>query len=286
MIIIINTMKKIIFITIFIILIFSATNYFSNRHFTVVFKNLRPFDGRIDVYYKGVLIGKATDKVHSNDSLRTNVRITLKNKKLNLPLNTQAILKKRMKYDQEIDYIELIYPEIPSQRFIRENSHIHGYSTIDIKEYLKNQSTEDLDKIKSNLMSSSANLSSSLEAIGGMFILIQDILQENRANLKGSSSNLKSTTENINRLTKKIDNIIIEEQWNNTFNNIESSTGGLHKFAYNINDTVSEFDKTMPTTLENANEITDNLRAITCGIRQTLSKKFGGLRLFCGKVIN
>ncbi len=278
-------MKKYFIIVIFLILLFSIISYFSHRHFVAVFNDIRPFDGQINVYYKGVKVGKATDKVHSNDLLRTNVKITLWNKKLKLPLNTKAMLKKRIKNDQEIDYIELIYPQIPSERFISEHSHIHGYSTIDIKEYLKNQSPEDLDKIKSNLMTASENLYTTLDAIANMFILIQDILQENRGNIKGSSSNLKTTTENINNLTKKIDNIIIEEQWNNTFNNLENSTGGLHTFTHNINNTVTEFDKTMPSTLENTNQITDNLRSITCGIRQTLSKKFGGLRLFFGKVI-
>ncbi len=278
-------MKKTLFLIILITAIFIIANYVSHRHFIAVFNNLRPFEGQINVYYKGVNVGKATEKVHSNDLLRTNVKITLRNKKLKLPLNTKAILKKRIKNDQEIDYIELIYPEIPSEKFIQENSHIHGYSTIDIKEYLKNQNPEDLDKIKNNLLSSSENLNTTLEAIGGLFILIQDVLQENRANLKGSSHNLKETSQNINKLTKKLDNIIIEKQWNNTFNNIENSTGGLHNFTNNINDSVTEFDKTVPNTLQNTNEITKNLNSITCGIRQTLSKKFGGLRLFFGKVI-
>ena len=279
-------MKKCFIIIIFIILLFTIINYFLHRHFIAVFDDIRPFDGQINVYYKGILVGKATDKVHSDDYLRTNVKIIIRNKKLKLPLNTKAILKKRIKDDKEIDYIELVYPEIPSKKYIKENSHIHGYTTIDIKEYLKNQTPEDLDKIKTNLVTASENLYTTLDAIANMFILIQDILQENRSNLKGSSTNLKSTTENIKNLTKKIDNIIIEEQWNNTFNNIENSTGGLHNFTNNINDMVTNFDKTMPSTLENTNQITDNLRSITCGIKQTLSKKFGGLRLLFGKVIN
>ena len=279
-------MKKYFIIIIFIILLFTIINYFLHRHFIAVFDDIRPFDGQINVYYKGILVGKATDKVHSDDYLRTNVKIILRNKKLKLPLNTKAILKKRIKDDKEIDYIELVYPEIPSKKYIKENSHIHGYTTIDIKEYLKNQTPEDLDKIKTNLMTASENLYTTLDAIANMFILIQDILQENRSNLKGSSTNLKSTTENIKNLTKKIDNIIIEEQWNNTFNNIEKSTGGLHNFTNNINNTILDFDKTLPNTMQNTNQITENLSSITCGIRQTLSKKFGGLRLLFGKVID
>ena len=278
-------MQKAFLITVFITMIITTANYFSHMHFTAVFNNLRPFEGKIPVYYKGIKVGNTTDKIHSNDFQKTNIRMTLQNKKLKLPLNTKAILKKRIKNDREMDYIELIYPNVPSEKLISENSHIHGYSTIDIKEYLKNQSPEDLDKIKTNLMTASENLYTSLNSIGNLFILIQDILQENRGNLKGSSTNIKATTENINKLTKKIDNIIIEEQWKNTFNNIENSTKGFHTFTHNINDTVTEFDKTMPSTLENTNKITDNLRSITCGIRKTFHKKFGGLRLLFGKVI-
>ena len=278
-------MKKFLLLCLLILLAFILINYFCHLHFIAVFNDIRPFDGRIPVYFKGVKIGNAGDVTHNKNFIRTNVKITLRNKKLKLPLNTKAILKKRIKNDKEIDYIELIYPQTPSNRYIKDNSHIHGFSTVDLKEYLKNQSPEDLEKIKSNILSASENLYTSLNAIGSLFVLLQDILQENRGNIKNSSNNLKETTKNINRATKKIDNIILEEQWNNTFNNIENSTGGLHNFTNNINKTVTNFDNSMPDTLKNTNEITQNLNSITCGIRQTLSKKFGGLRLFFGKVI-
>ena len=279
-------MKKILFIILILFLILIPVSYLKNRHITAVFDNVRPFDCNIPVYYKGILIGKTSKLVHSDDSKRTNVKLTIYNKKLVLPLNTRAVLKKQIKNDKESDYIELIYPDIPSERNIKEFSHIHGSATVDVKEYLKNQSPEDLEHIKINLLSASGNLNSSLEALAGMFILIQDVLQENRGNLKGSSHNLNKTAENINHLTKKIDNIIVEEQWKNTFNNIENSTEGFHNITNNINNTINDFDRTMPSTMQNANEITSNFSSITCGIRQTLSKNFGGLRLFFGKVIN
>ena len=276
-----------IFILIFIVIII-VINYLSNVHITVVFKDLRPFEGKIPVYYKGLMIGKATDRFHSKDSQHTNVKITLYDKGLRLPLNTRAVLKKRIKNDKEYDYLELIYPLVPSERFIEENSHIHGSATVDVKEYLKNQTPEDLDKIKTNLMSASENLNSSLDAIFGLFVLIQDVLQENRANLKGSSHNLKETSANINRATKKIDNIIIEKQWNNTFDNIENSTGGLHGFTGRINGIADNINLSAPnfsSVLENTKCTMENINSISCGIRQTLSKNFGGLRLFFGRVI-
>ena len=278
-------MKKFIFIFFAILTLIIIFNYFSHTHITAVFSDVRPFDDKIDVFYKGAKIGTATNKEHSKDFKRTNVKITLFNKNLKLPLNTKAVLKKRIKYDNEIDYIELIYPEVPSEKYIKEFSHINGYSTVDIKEYLKNQNPEDLDKIKSNLLSASENLYTTLDAIGGMFVLVQDILQENRGNIKNSTSNFKDTTHNISKVTQKIDNIIVEEQWNNTFKNLENSTGGLHNFTNNVNNTIMDFDKTLPDTMQNTNQITENLSSITCGIKQTLKKNFGGLRLFFGKVI-
>lgn len=277
-------MKKPIFLILIIIIFLFIINHLSHRHITAVFSDARPFDNSIPVYYKGIKVGNASDRTHSKDSKRTNVKITL-TKKLKLPLNTKAILKTRIKNDKEFDYIELIYPEVPSERFIQEHSHIHGHSTVDIKEYLKNQTPEDLDKIKNNLLSASENLDTTLNAIGGLFIMLQDILEENRENIKSSSANFKDTTRNISKATKKIDNIIIEEQWNNTFKNLENSTGGLHNFTHNINNTILDFDKTLPDTMQNTNEITENLNSITCGIKQTLKKNFGGLRLFFGKVI-
>lgn len=279
-------MKNFIWIFIIIVLFIFVANFFSNRHIVAVFKDIRPFDKNISVYYKGILVGRASDRKHSKDFQRTNVHITLYNKKLKLPLNTTAVLKKRIKNDKEIDYIELIYPQIPSERYITEFSYIHGITTVDVKEYLKNQNPEDLEKIKSHLLSASENLNSSLDAIAGMFMLIQDILQENRENLRGSSLNLKESAKNINKLTKKIDNVMVEEQWNNTFDHIEHSTNGFENFTNNLKNSSAEFNNTIPVTLENTKEITSNINSITCGIRQTLSKKFGGLRLFFGKVIN
>lgn len=279
-------MKKFVFIFVVFILFICAVAYLSNRHIIAVFSYLRPFEGKIPVYYNGILIGKAKDKKHNIDLQKTNVKITLYNKNLKLPLNTKAVLKKQIKNDCEQDYIELIYPEIPSDRFITENSHIHGYATIDIKEYLKNQSPEDLDKIKTNLLAASENLNTSLGSLGDIFVLVQYILEDNRDNLKNSSRNIKEITQNINNASKKIDNSILEEQFSNTFKNIESSTENLHNFTYSIHQTSAEFRNTLPDTLQNANEISSNLNSITCGIRNTLSKKFGGLRLFFGKVIN
>lgn len=278
-------MRKFFVIFILAILSFVIINYFTNRHITAVFKDVRHFEGKIPVYYKGVVVGKATDKRHSNDYLRTNVKITIYNKKLRLPLNTKAVLKKRIKNDKEFDYIELIYPQVPSERFIDEHSHIHGHHTVDIKEYLKNQTPEDLEQIKNNILSASENLNTSLDALAGMFLIIQDVIGENRENLKNASRNLNKTTKNINTTTKKIDNIIIEEQWLNTFRNLENTTDGLHNLTHTVNGTASQADKTLPETLQNTNEITENVNSITCGIRQTLSKRFGGLRLFFGKVI-
>ena len=276
-------MKKAVIILFTTLLILISINFFIQRHFTAVFEDIRPFEGRIPIYYKGIIVGKATNKEHSNDLRRTHIKITLYNKKLKLPLNTKAILKKRIQNDKEFDYIELIYPDIPSERFIEENSHIHGHSTLDIKEYLKNSTPEELDKIKNNLISSSENLSSSLEALGGLFLLLQDILEENRGNIKKSSYNLKETTKNVKNFTKKVDNITIEKQWNNTFNNVESSTKELSDFSCGINDTLSKVDLSLPNTLDNAQEISENINSISAVIKQAFCKRFGILRLLFGK---
>ena len=54
-------------------------------------------------------------------------------------------------------------------------------------------------------------------------------------------------------------------------------------------NTTKDINKTMPNvglSLKNFQGITSNLNSITCGIKQTLKKPFGGLRLLFGKVIN
>lgn len=276
-------MKKYIILIILLIIGISFYNYKTHQHITLIFENIRPFEGKIPVFYKGLAVGKAVESYHSDDLQHTHIKITLYSKKLKLPANTEAVLKKRIKNKKEYDYLELIYPDSPDKETISENSFIHGKSTVDIREYFISHTIEDIDKIENNLIQASENLNLSLEALTGLFVVIQDMVQENRQNILEASHNLNQTSKNINTTTKKFENSIKTEQLKQTFDYIENSTDNLNKLTSNVSDATSEMNiTTIPdinSTIKSANNLLGNLNSITCGIKQTLNKKFGGLRL-------
>ena len=251
-------------------------------HITVRFKELRPFHHRIPVYYKGIIIGRATERHHSDDFLHTNVSVVLYPKKLMLPINTEVLLKKEKRNDKEHDFLELIYPEKPSNTMITDGTVLNGKATVDIETFLRNQNPEDIENIKENLYMASENLNSSLEQLSMLFVMIQDILKENENSIKQFSSNLAKSSGNVNGITSKINSSIKQETLNRTFDNLSAVTGGLSSTTDSVNEAMPRVD----SALYQAQGILCNVNAITCGIRQTLAKPFGGLRILFGKSIN
>ena len=151
--------------------------YLTSMHVIVEFKELRPFQHNIKVYYKGIEIGKVYSQRHSNDFTHTEVKLLLFSKKLKIPDNTEV------RYKFERDFIELIYPETPSSTFIHNGTRLKGNVAIDINELLKNQNPEDIEAIRHNLVLSSENLNTSLEALGQLFIILQDFVSSNKQNV-------------------------------------------------------------------------------------------------------
>lgn len=263
--------------------------YLTSMHVIVEFKELRPFQHNIKVYYKGIEIGKVYSQRHSNDFTHTEVKLLLFSKKLKIPDNTKVILKKEVRYKFERDFIELIYPETPSSTFIHNGTRLKGNVAIDINELLKNQNPEDIEAIRHNLVLSSENLNTSLEALGQLFIILQDFVSSNKQNVVNTTLNLEKSSNNMTQISSKINNAIQTQQLQNTFDNIEKSSNGLNNISDNFVKTTNDINTYIPmfdTTIQNLNEILTNTNAISCGIRQTLRKPFGGIRLFFGKSID
>ncbi|MCM1265451.1 MAG: hypothetical protein NC200_04555 [Candidatus Gastranaerophilales bacterium] len=278
-------MKKYLLGSILLLLfvaVFSIYKQLTYTHITVRFKELRPFEESIPVYYKGLIIGKATDRKHTSDYQHTLVNVVLYPKNLHLPINTKVLLKKEKKHKKEYDFLELIYPENPSDKLIANGTWLEGKATVDLETFMKNQSPDDLESIRGNLASSAENLNISLEALGQLFVILQDFVKENQPNVVG-------TTKNIEQATSKFNNSIREQQLSNTFTNIETSTGNLQRITDSIYDTATSVNKSVPevnSILKSSEELINNTNTITCGVRQTLRKPFGGLRLIFGKTIN
>ena len=84
-------------------------------------------------------------------------------------------------------------------------------------------------------------------------------------------------------MTNKIDNSINQDTLDDTMSNIEQTSKNINYILSNANETLMP---SIDSTSENVSDITDNINAITCGIRKTLRKKCGMIRLIFGQVID
>lgn len=278
-------MKKYIIIALFLFLGFLGLFIYKQltyTYITVQFKELRPMEKSIPVYYKGLIIGKAKESKHSDDYNHTLVKVVLYPKNLHLPSNTEVYLKQIVKNKHTSDFLELIYPETPNNKLLNDGSYLKGHTTVDIESYMKNLKTDDLETIKNNLTNATENLNNALSGLSELFILLQDVVNDSRANLKATTKNINETSANLNQASHKINNSIKEEQLTNSLNNIENSIQNIEQITENFNHTMPSVNKSINAT----EEILANTNTITYGIKESLKKPFGGLRLIFGKTIN
>ena len=90
-------------------------------------------------------------------------------------------------------------------------------------------------------------------------------------------------------LTEKVNDSIRENSLENAVSNIEATTKNINDLTSSLNsvsDSVGGIIPKTSTTVDEINGITSNVNAITCGVRKTLRKKCGGLRLIFGQVID
>jgi len=239
-------------------------------------------------YYKGLVIGKAKESKHSKDYNHTLIKVVLYPRNLHLPINTEVFLKQIVKNKKTSDFLELIYPETPSSKLISDGTYLKGNTTTDIESYMKNINNNDLDLIKENLTKASENLYLSLSGLNELILILQDMLNENRVNIKNSTYNINKTTNNISETTNKINNSINQKQLTETINGIENSINNLEQTTQTINNATENISQSIPSinsSIISTQEIVANTNDIIYGVRETLSKPFGGLRLIFGKTI-
>ena len=285
-------MKRLFYIFALIIIaglgfyIYKLTTY---TYVTAKFQELRPIHEKLPVYYKGLIVGKAREHRHSSDYNHTLISLVLYPKNLMLPENTTVLLKKEKHHDKEHDFLELVYPKEPSNIMISNGAVLEGKATVDVEEFMKNQNPDDLEAIKHNLAQSSENLNNALIGLSIVFESVNDILKENQKNLYATTGNLSKATANLNNMTAKFDKSIQQKKLENTINNIETSSKNLESMSANLTGTTTNVNGVMPSveaTMCQVQGLAANANAISCGVRKTLRKRFGGLRLLFGKVID
>lgn len=273
-------MKKSYYFYIFtlIFLLFFLFYIIGSTKITVKFKDLEPLKHTLPVYYKGFKLGHSTKVYPGLDyqSTMVDLRIVLKN--LTLPANTTAILKRKEKKD----YIELIYPQDPSENYLKHKDIINGKLGANFEHFLQEQANNGgLDEIKENLNTTIISLGQTFDALTDMANTANDILKDVRPELKSAAQNINYSSQNLTKISNSIDKTFEKGYFDSFLYNINETGGNLVITTKNLNQ---ESSGLLNCLLKRSNILISNINQIIVGVGETLKKRFGGLRLIFGKM--
>jgi ABC-type transporter Mla subunit MlaD len=252
---------------------------FFGYHIVAEFKELGPMQKSMPVYYKGFKVGYTGDIKPSVDFSAIMMRLILNTNLNDLPDNLTAKVKKFEQPENEQSYIELVYPDSPSKYRIKRGSVIKGKTNIDIASFMNAQAESgSLTIISDNMSKTLQSAQKTSDEIGKLVVDLQVVLEENRKYLLATtqgfaqtSTNLSKISEDLKQMSVKFNNSIDEQKINGTLSSIEKTAENINESAQNV--------KLMT---ENLNAASANVNQITDGVKNTMSKRFGTMKLLFG----
>lgn len=290
---------KIFIISILLLLLGAMIlDYFNHTYIKAEFNKTDPMPAKMGVYYKGYRLGTTNKLRISKDFKTTYLYIALNQRGLHLPKNISVEVKN---YDDDIKYVDIVYPSAPMIKYIKSGDVIKGKYELSADGISSaNQAHLDTLSAKGEMFLNSATKTT--DALTDLFGLIYDMLDENRSNLLNSSNSLKNSmdnleisTTNFKEFSQKINEEISREGIRKSSKNIEVVTSNLADssknfslLSGNFNKTSSDFNVLIPKLsllIDIAQSVMCNLNEITSGLGETLRKRFGGARIIFGKPI-
>ena len=279
--------KKYFVIAILVVIFFFYLFYIlGTTKITIRFEDLEPLKQHLPVYYNGFKLGHTTSIYPSKDykSTMVDARIVLKN--LKLPANTSAVLRRKEKKD----YIELEYPNAPYIQTLRHKDVIEGHLGIDFEHFLQSQAENGgFDQIKDNVNNTIISAGDTFEALTEMINVITDILKDAQPVIQDSVNNINLTSKNLADSSLEVKKSLEKGYLDKSLYNLEQTSNNLVLTTKNTNGFTDGLNKQSSVLInclfKNLNTVVNNINQIVVGIGNTLSKKFGGLRLFFGKTI-
>lgn len=279
--------KYVIIAILFVIFLFYLFYIIGTTKITIHFEDLEPLKKHLPVYYNGFKLGHTTSIYPSKDykSMMVDIRIVLKN--LKLPLNTSAILRRKDKKD----YIELEYPDAPYIQNLRNNDIIEGHLGVNFEHFLQDQAESGgFDQIKDNVNNTIISAGQTFDALTQMIQVITDILHDAQPIIQDSIRNVNLTSKNLADSSYEIKNTIEKGYLDKSLYNIQQTSNNLVLTTKNTTGFTEALNRDsnvlINCLLKNLNIVVSNINKIIVGVGETLSKKFGGLRLFFGKTIS
>ena len=253
----------------------------------VKFNDLEPMEQQMNVYYKGFKIGKTLKIYPDKDFQNTYLKLKIKPRNINLPSNISATIKQT----PSKSYINIVLPDNPNIERIKNNMIISGIPAKDIKRAINESlEEEDIDMIIDEAATLMESTNSTVQQIGETFRRINFLLDNINEDIKQTTGNLSKTTKNVSDISDKFNNSISEEQIKKSINNMEEMTENVKNTTYNLNNISEEIENTTIPTINSilceTNSTMENTEEITYGIKETLKKRFGMMKLMFGKPIN
>lgn len=290
--------KSVILILLFSILVLAFTYWLydiqSRYYITAKFKESGPLYRNMPVYYKGYEIGKIENVRINYDYKYSLAKIVFYPKE---PKLSDNLVAKAKKLEMEDDYIDLIYPDPPSDSLLKKGGIIEGRGAFDIDMLLSDVAEADiLVPLLQNFSDLLVNASKTSDEIRNFFSDSRSILKDNKQNINRTTKNLAISTKSLVKLTSNFNNSFTDNKLKNTTSNVDKSshnilaaTESVKNITASIDCATRNLDKTVAKidcTICEANKIAKNIRVITGNFCEVLGKRFAGLRIIFGKPIN
>ena len=127
------------------------------------------------------------------------------------------------------------------------------------------------------------------EALTEMINVITDILKDAQPVIQDSVNNINLTSKNLADSSLEVKKSLEKGYLDKSLYNLEQTSNNLVLTTKNTNGFTDGLNKQSSVLinclLKNLNTVVNNINQIVVGIGNTLSKKFGCLRLFFGKTI-
>lgn len=311
---------KIPILLIIILLIIVVFN--STQSITIIarYQELPPLPRNVDVFYKGLKIGRISKKKLGSDALGVLVYMSVDRKILMLPINTTAKIILSNENKKQKTYVDIMYPSSPKGEYLKNGSVIQGTIQKNLDYYIDKYSRSGLvDKVVGDFAGTSESVTKTTEEIQQIAKNINLIILENRTDIRLSFKNIRKSTENIeksseglsrflndiaiqnniretttiiNSSARNIEQITKKNSLTNTFDNVNTTTKNLNdasmnikNFTESINKSAECFDETLKKancTIDEVSCAAKNVSHMTTGISDILSKKFAFLKLTFG----
>lgn len=246
-----------------------------------------PLYANMPVYYKGYKIGKVKKIEPSRDYKYVFVKLVLYPED---PKLSEDIIAKAKRLDTREDYIDLITPDEPSTTLLKSGSVIDGEAAFDAETFLSDLADADIViPLLQHFSDLLVGANKTSDEIRNFFVDSSSILHDNRQNIRQTTEHLVSSTKSLKKITSKFNNSVTEDRLSNTVSNVGKSSDNILSATESIKNITASVDcatRNLDKTVAKIDSTMSNVRVITRGFCETLSKRFAGLRIIFGKPIN